>query len=255
MRKIASVLIPILLLLLITGAIGCDEEVEPTPMPTPTLTPASTLTATGADITILSSNVFTTTSSILLDGESRRLHIVAELRNDANVDMNLEQINFYFYNDSYEIVGKRWATAFDEILPVGGTTAVEETVPSQYYWKSETKGFPEDWVTYSIYIDAEPATVTEKPVDVTIQNFELTVTSHGGLEVTGSVLNSSQETVKNVKSYVILYASDGTILNANYDRVTHELQSGESQNFMCLFLADEPIDYDHYVVKAYAEKL
>ena len=237
-----------------------------TPTTTPTITtpttttPATTTpsptttTPTGEDIAVLSSNVFTRTSSILLDGESRRLHIVAELRNDSNVDMDLGHIYFHFYNASGEVVCKRWAYAFDDILPLGGTTVVEETVPSQIYWDSETNDFPDDWVRYEITINAQPASGTRKPVEVTIQNVEVTVTSTGGLEVTGSVLNSSQETVKNVKPYVILYASDGTILNADRASGISELQSGESQNFECRILADEPIDYAHYVVRAYAEK-
>ena len=67
-------------------------------------------------------------------------------------------------------------------------------------------------------------------------------------------LTVARKPFKNVKPYVILYASDGTILNADRALGISELQPGESQNFECLFLAGEPIDYDHYVVKAYAEK-
>ena len=179
----------------------------------------------------------------------------AELRNDSSVDMDLGHIYFHFYNASGEVVCKRWSYAFDDILPPGGITAVEDIVPSQMYWgDSETNDFPEDWVRYEITINAQPASGTRKPVEVTIQNVEVTVTSTGGLEVTGSVFNSSQETVKNVKPYVILYASDGTILNADRALIISELQPGESQNFESRFLAGEPIDYDHYVVKAYAEK-
>jgi hypothetical protein len=240
-----------------TPATATPTPTTPTPSETapPTTTPSlPTIAPTGEDVAVLSSNVFNTTSSVLIDGESRRLHIVAELRNDSSVDMDLGKINIDFYNASGDVVCKRWAYPFDDILPVGGTTVVEETIPSQMYWQNEDNDIPEDWVSYEITIEKKPASGTKRPVEATVQNVEVTVTGTGGLEVTGSVLNSSQETIKNITPYAILYASDGTILNADRDTTITELQSGESQNFMSRFLAGEPIDYAHYVVKAYAEK-
>ena len=47
MRKLAIVLIPLLIMALVLGAIGCGgEETKPTPTPTPTLTPTPTPTQT-----------------------------------------------------------------------------------------------------------------------------------------------------------------------------------------------------------------
>jgi hypothetical protein len=220
--------------------------------PATTSPPTTTIVPTGEEIVVLSSNVFNTTSSILLDGESRRLHMVAELRNDSSVYMEIDKVSFHFYNASGAVVCKRWAYAFDDILPPGGITAVAETVPSQIYWDSETNDFPEDWTTYEINISAQ--TTDEKPVEVTIQNVEVTVDPGGLLKVTGSVLNTSQETAKYIKPYAIFYVSDGTILNTDQALGSiNELKPGESQDFEIWFLSGEPVDYDHYIVKAYAE--
>jgi hypothetical protein len=178
--------------------------------------------------------------------------MVAELRNDSSVYMEIDKVRFYFYNASGEVVCKRWAYAYDDILPPGGITAVEETVPSQIYWTSETNDFPEDWTTYEITISAQPT--DKKPTEVTIQNVEVTVDPGGLHKFTGSVLNTNQETVKYVTPYAILYTSDGKILNADQALGTiSELKPGESQDFEIWFLSGEPVDYDHYIVKAYAE--
>jgi hypothetical protein len=175
--------------------------------------------------------------------------MVAELRNDSSVYMEIDTVHFYFYNASGEVVCKRWAYAFDDVLPPGGITAVEETVPSQMYWTSETNDFPEDWATYEITISAQPT--DKKPVEVTIQNVGVTVDPGGLLKVTGTVLNSNQESVKYVSPYAILYASDGTILNASLAMGSiNELGPGESADFEVWFLSGEPVDYDHYIVKA-----
>jgi hypothetical protein len=182
--------------------------------------------------------------------------MVAELRNDSSVDMELDKVFFYFYDASDEVVCKRWTYAYDDVLPPGGITIAKETVPSQMYWDNETNNFPEDWARYEITVSAEPYQPAEwkaKPVEVTIQNVEVTVTSTGGLLVTGSMLNSSQETATDITPYAILYASDGTILNAGRDYIYEDLQPGQSSDFEISFSSNEPIDYDHYIVKAYAE--
>lgn len=230
--------------------------------PTVTVTPPATTTApsitisiptatpTDEEVVVLSSNVFTTTSSILLDGESRRLHMVAELKNDSSVYMEIDTVSFYFYNASGEVVCKRWASAFDDILPPGGITAVKETVPSQIYWTSETNYFPDDWETYEITVSAQPT--DRKPAEVTIQNVGVTVEPSGLLKMIGSVLNTNQESAKYVNPYAILYTSDGTILNTSLAMGSiNELKPGESMDFEIWFLSGEPVDYDHYIVKAY----
>jgi Glucodextranase, domain B len=48
MKKLVAVLIPLLVLVLVSGSVGCNKEITPTPTPTPTSmsTPTPTLLAT-----------------------------------------------------------------------------------------------------------------------------------------------------------------------------------------------------------------
>jgi hypothetical protein len=228
-----------------------------TTSPTTTTTTPATTTPAGEDVVVLGSNVFTTVSStFLIDGEDRRLHMVAELRNDSSVDMELDEVFFYFYDASDGVVCKRWSYAYDDVLPPGGITVVRETVPSQMYWTNETNDFPEDWVDYEVAVSAEPYQPAEGevgPIEVTVHDIAVTETSSGGLEVTGIVLNTSQEIAKDITPYAILYDSDGKILNADKGYISEDLQPGHSLEFEISFSYSEPIDYDHYIVKAYAE--
>ena len=182
--------------------------------------------------------------------------MVAELRNDSSVDMELDEVFFYFYDASDEVVCKRWTYAYDDVLPPGGITVAKETVPTQMYWDNETNDFPEDWVRYEVVVSAEPYQPAEgkaEPIEVTVQNVAVTVTSSGGLEVTGSVLHTGQETATDITPYAILYDSVGTILNADKAYISDDIQPGQSLDFEISFSYNEPIDYDHYLVKAYAE--
>jgi len=182
--------------------------------------------------------------------------MVAELRNDSSVDMELDEVFFYFYDASGGVVCKRWTYAYDDVLPPGGITVATETVPSQMYWDNETNYFPEDWVRYEIAVSAEPYQPAEgkaEPIEVTVQNVAVTVTSSGGLLVTGSMLNTSQKTATDITPYAILYDSGWKILNADSSYISDDLQPGQSLDFEISFSSNEPIDYDHYLVKAYAE--
>jgi hypothetical protein len=239
-----------------TQTVTTTQPATTTTLPTTTTTPA-TITPAGDDVVVLSSNVFTTVSStFLIDGEDRRLNMVAELRNDSSVDMELDEVFFYFYDTSGGVVCKRWTYAYDDVLPPGGITVARETVPSQMYWNNETNDFPEDWANYEVAVSAEPYQPAEGeagPIEVTVQNVAVTVTSSGGLEVTGSMLNTGQKTATDITPYAILYDSGGEILNADNGYISDDLQPGQSLDFEISFSYNEPIDYDHYIVKAYAE--
>jgi hypothetical protein len=125
------------------------------------------------------------------------------------------------------------------------------------YWTNETNYFPEDWVRYEIDVSGfepyQPEEGEVVPIEVTIQNVAVTVTSSGGLSVTGSILNNSQKTATDITPYAILYDSGGKILNADDDYISDDLKPGQSLDFEIYFSSSEPIDYDHYVVKVYAE--
>jgi hypothetical protein len=231
------------------GAVG-----GPLPTPTPTSSATSTPAAAG-DVVLVSSNAFTTTSSFLIDGESRRMHIVGEVRNESATPRSAGKVRTRIYDAANNVIGSRWNYAFDTIIMPGRTTAFAVTYPSLIYFSDETNHFPEGWTRYEITLSPrDPYESEDEPVDITVENVQIT---EGGLKVTGNAVNASSKTVGmyDVDVYVIYYRADGTILNAGQDSVVNDqpLGPGQSAPFDITFASDEPVDFSSYVVQAYAE--
>ena len=228
---------------------AAGPTVTPSPTPSPTATPAP---GTG-DVTLVSSNAFTTFSSIvLIDGESRRLTVVGELRNDSSTSRKAD-IEIVFYDAANNFLGRRWAHAFDDIIRPGRTTAFNEQTPS-YFYGSEMNDYPEGWTRYEITLwPADPEGWEDEPVDVAVENVQVT---DGGQHVTGYVRNNSSETIPTggAVAYAIYYRADGTILNAKDDYALNNnpIPPGDTAQFDVQFF-DGPVDFSSYVVQAYAE--
>jgi len=229
------------------GAIGAPP---PSPTPTPTATPG-----TAGDVVLVSSNAFTTTSSILIDGESRRMHIVGELRNDSATARSAGEVRIKIYDAADNVIGSRWTYAFDAIIMPGRTTAFEVTYPSLIYSSDETNGFPEGWTRYEISLsprDLHPS--EERRINVTVHDVQASVGDYGSLYVKGTVRNDDSRPQKwDGDVYAILYDQQDKILNASRSFWSEELQPGQGTDFEITFSDDEPIDYSRYLVQAYAE--
>ena len=204
----------------------------------------------------MSSNAFTTTSSLRIDGEPRELTLVGELRNDSSSDRSAGEIAIRFYDAANQEVGHRWTYAFDDVIRPGRTTAFEESLPTVLYFTNETNNYPEGWTRYEIELSShDPEEWDDKPVDMTVENVQII---DGGHHVTGNVVNTSSVTVPayGASAYVIYYREDGTILNAQQDSSLNEnpLPPGGKIPFdVAFFLSDEPVDFSSYLVQAYAE--
>jgi hypothetical protein len=229
------------------GAVGPSQV---TPTPSPTTTPDG-----AGDVALVSTNAFTTTSSLLIDGESRRMHVVGELRNEATTPRSAGEIQITIYDGADNVVGSRWTLAFDDIIMPGRTTAFKVTYPSMIYSSGETNYFPEGWTRYEVELSSrDPYEWEEMPVDVAVENVQVT---DGGRHVTGNAVNQSSETVGQygVDVYVIYYRADGTILNTERDIAVNDqpLGPGESAAFDISLSSGQPLDFSSYVVQAYAE--
>ena len=229
------------------GAVGAPQVT-----PTPTLTPTP---GTAGDVILVSSNAFTTTSSLLIDGESRRMHVVGELRNESAMPRSAGEIGITIYDAADDVIGFRGTLAFDDIIMPGRTTVFAETYPSGLYLSSETNDFPEGWTRYEVTLSPrDPYEWEELPVDVAVENVQV---ADDGRHVTGNAVNASSKTVGQygVHVYVIYYRADGTILNAKRKTTVNDqpLGPGESAAFDISFSSGEPVDFSSYVVQAYAE--
>jgi hypothetical protein len=231
------------------GALALGAAGGPVATPTPAATPTS---GTG-DVTLVSTNSWTTTSSFLIDGEGRSLTVVGELRNDSPTDRSVGKITIRFYDDAGQQVGIRKTLAFEGILRPGRTTAFNEDLPSITYYEDETNDYPEGWTRYEITFSSYDASEYEDTlVDMTVENVQI---SDGGRHVTGNVVNASSKTARvySVDAYVIFRREDGTILNAARDPMLNQnpLAPGESMPFdIDLY---DTVDFSSYVVQAYAE--
>ena len=230
--------------------------------PAVTATPAATPTPAGppmpgtGDVTLVSTNSFTTSSSVRIDGEPRELTVVGELRNDSASNRTAGDIEIRFYDAANNEVGHRWTWAFDDIIRPGRTTAFEESTPSMLYFDNETNNYPEGWTRYEITLSpADPYESEDLPVDVAVENVQVT---DGGHHVTGNVVNNSSKTIPAAGAtvYAIYYRADGTILNAECDCYFNNspIPPGGKASFdVPFFLTDEPVNFSSYVVQAYAE--
>jgi len=233
------------------GIIAHGAMAAPVPTPAPTATPG-----TAGDVVLVSTNAFTTSSSLRIDGEPRQLTVVGELRNDGPSNRSVGDITIRFYDAANQEVGHRWTWAFDDIIRPGRTTAFEESTPSMLYSGNETNNYPEGWTRYEIELSpADPYEWEDEPVDVAVENVQI---SDGGHHVTGNVVNNSSKTIpaNGATAYAIYYRADGTILNAECDCFLNNspIPPGGKASFdVPFFLTDEPVDFSSYVVQAYAE--
>ena len=234
------------------GVLVLGAAASPAATPTPSATPAP---GTG-DITLVSTNSFTTSSSVRIDGEPRSLTVVGELRNDSSTNRSAGEIAIRFYDAADQEVGHRWTYAFDHIIRPGRTTGFEELLPTVLYSSDETNNYPEGWTRYEITLSpADPYESEDLPVDVAVENVQI---SDGGHHVTGNVVNNSAKTIPaaGATAYAIYYREDGTILNAECDCYFNNspIPPGGKASFdVPFFLTDEPVNFSSYLVQAYAE--
>ena len=232
------------------GVLALGAAAGPVVTPTPSATPAP---GTG-DITLVSSNAFTRTMAITIDGENREVTVVGELRNDSPSDRSLGEITIRFYDGAGQQVGVRKTYAFGDIIRPGRTTAFHESTSSVISFRDETTAYPEGWTRYEKTLSPHDAYDWEdKPVDMTVENVQV---SDGGLRVTGNAVNASSKTVPayGASAYAIYRHEDGTILNARQDSAlnVNPIPPGGKIPFDITFLSGEPVDFSSYLVQAYA---
>jgi len=221
--------------------------------PVATATPAATPTPGTGDVTLVSTNSWTATSTFLIDGEGRSVTVVGELRNDSPTDRWVGEITIRFYDGAGQQVGIRKTSDFGNILRPGSTTAFNEDLPSIIYNEGETNDYPEGWTRYEVTFSSYDASEYEAlPINVTVENVQI---SDDGRHVTGNVVNTSSKTARayGVDAYVIYRREDGTILNAAADSLLNQnpLAPGESIPFDINMWG--PVDFSSYVVQAYAD--
>jgi hypothetical protein len=234
-------------------ALGVAAGPVATPTPVVTPTPAGTSTPGTGDVTLVSTNSWTSTSPFLIDGEERRVTVVGELRNDSATDRGVGSITIRFYDGAGQQVGIRKTDDFGNILRPGRTTAFNEELPSITYYENETNNYPEGWTRYEITFSSyDPSEYGNTPVDMTVENVQI---SDGGHHVTGNVVNTSLKTARSwsIDAYVIYRREDGTILNAAKESMVNESPLAPGGSLPFDITVSGEVGFSSYVVQAYAE--
>lgn len=136
----------------VTGAVPPDDDGTGTGTSQPTAPPAI---GDGGIVTVVSSNTVTDESMWAIDGETRRLEMFAELRNDGSQQLRIDAATITIRDGSGAVIGTRHTYPFDQLLDPGEVTYLEETTPSLSYFEGETNTFPDGWASWEIDVDVD----------------------------------------------------------------------------------------------------
>ncbi|OFW66484.1 MAG: hypothetical protein A2Z12_05515 [Actinobacteria bacterium RBG_16_68_21] len=194
-----------------------------------------------SNVTLIGSNAFATSSSLLIDGEGRRLSFVAELRNDTSGTIRLGRATITIYNASGHEIGTRYPYAMADSLKPGQTTVLSETMPSLLYFTGETNGFPGGWASWKLTLHAtmgQPSPYDDVIVPSKLRS--LKPGSGGGLEGSGKAKNSLGHDTDSIGWWVALHDSAGGLLNVAGDYSYDALAPGSWASFEVTIWSDEP---------------
>lgn len=201
----------------------------------------------GGVVTIVGSNTVTDESSWAIDGETRRLEMYAELRNDGAQLVRIDSATITISDGGGNPIGTRHTLPFDQVLDPGEVTYLDETTPSLSYWEGETNSYPDGWASWEVEFELdegyEPSTWDEVHLAVS----EVVVTNDGGVRATGTITNDTgSPVVGSVEAYVALKGTDGTLLLVGWTLAGTDdggdLSAGASIPFEIEFFRDLPLD-------------
>jgi hypothetical protein len=221
---------------------------------TPVVT-AAPGTGGGGGVVIVGSNAFAEDSSLSIDGESRTLYVVAELRNDGPDTVQVGEISVTIRDAAGTEIGHREDYPIDRVLDPGETTYLFEFTPSMTYWETETNTFPEGWASFDLAYDVESPYGAEEWDEVNLATEQVVVERSGANVVaTGLLRNTTTAAVDSyAELYVALYDADGRLINVGWTYASPgdigELQPGESMQFE-VEVRNGPTDYATAVVGA-----
>jgi hypothetical protein len=195
--------------------------------------------ATGGDgdVVIVGSNAFADDSTLAIDGETRTLYVVAELRNDGPDTVRVGEIIVTIRDTAGTEIGHREDYPIDRILDPGETTYLYEFTPSVMFWENETNTFPEGWASFDLAYEVESPYGANEWDEVNLAT-EQVVVEHSGANVvaTGVLRNTTTVAVDSgAELYVALYDAQGRLINVAWTYATPgevgELQPGETMPF------------------------
>lgn len=152
------------------------------------------------------------------------LHVVGEVHNDLDYNVDQIRVGITFYDESGGVVEKSTSTALLDLLLPG------QRSPFSIVWDEAT-----DWERYSVRATGRPT--TERPKEgLTLVHSYARLDDAGLYHVVGTLRNDGSTTAYYVKVVVSLYDSLGKISNANFAYTQpSRIAPGMTASFDCVF--------------------
>lgn len=220
--------------------------------PAATMPPAS---GGSGGVTIVDWTAYAEESSLTIDGESRTLYTVAELRNDGADTVEVGEVTVTIRDSAGIQIAVRQDYPIDRVLAPGETTYLYEFTPSMTYWETETNDFPEGWASFDLSFEVESPYVPSEWDDVNLAVENVVVSPSGGdVVANGLIRNTSPVAVSSsAEVYLALYGADGRLVNVAWTYVSpgdvEVLQPGDTIAFE-VPAWNGPQQYSSYVVGA-----
>jgi hypothetical protein len=206
------------------GATASPANPSVTVAGTGTGPPTTTVTAgsvSSGQVTVVSSNAYSSDGTLAIDGETRSMTFVAELRNDGTTTVRVGKAVITAKDAAGNVIGTRRDYPFDVMLSPGETTFLYEFTPSMMYGSDETNSFPEGMATWDLDVPAE-ADEPGKYDEVNLGVEGVSVTPSGEpVNATGTIRNTSDRplTANTITVYVALHDADGRLVNVGWTYV------------------------------------
>jgi len=196
---------------------------------------------TATNVKVVGSNAYPTQSTMLIDGEGRRLTFVAEVRNDTGDMVRLGQAKIVIHDGAGDEIGRRWVYPEADALAPGQRTVLTETVPSWLYWSNETNDFPEGWKSWTLTLNATKAPATSND-DVVIRSTlkSLGADAEGDLTARGTATNSLNREIDSATWWVVLYDDAGRLVNVGQSYLYESMSPGDTAGSETTIWSDEP---------------
>ena len=216
------------------------EVIPPSGCTNPPRVPA---TAVATTVTVVGSNAIETRSTVSLDGEFRRLTLMAEVRNATSSSIRLGEAEIAVYNAAGTRIGTRFVYADADALAPGERTVLSETVPSWLYWDTETNDFPDGWASWKLTIGATTGSAgSYGHVIIRSRLSSLSRDSAGEVTAVGVAVNSLGRAIDDAYWWVVLYDTAGRLINVavGWTPEYGELAPGAARSFDATMGSDEP---------------
>lgn len=216
---------------------------EPTATPTATISPAATPTATSQPTpgpTQPPGGVFVLDNSTSYVDSIDYLHIVGEIVNNTNDDLEFVRVRANLFDQSNTLVDTEFTYTYVDSLPSGERTCFEITF----------LGNPAGWTRYEFEAPTYWTTGSPFPPLTLLNDSGSYDPTFGWYEVIGQVRNDAAVTIEFVQPVGTLYNNQGDVIGCDFTYVDGtDMLPGQTSAFELTFLGRDYADAVSYRIQ------